>query len=123
MPLPKVWVYAEGEDGKATSATLELLTKARDIGDTLTIIIVENTSAKEDRNTSTSQEVDWSGKITRLMYPNILRHQRVKKKHRRFWTHLKDFRLLSRFLEVFFVRIFSYEKDAAMSEPHTLCVG
>ena len=25
MPLPKVWVYAEGEDGKATSATLELL--------------------------------------------------------------------------------------------------
>ena len=49
--------------------------KARDIGDTLTIIIVENTSAKEDRNTSTSQEVDWSGKITRLMYPNILRHQ------------------------------------------------
>jgi electron transfer flavoprotein alpha subunit len=35
MPLPKVWVYAEGEDGKATSATLELLTKAREIGDTV----------------------------------------------------------------------------------------
>ena len=35
MTLPKVWVYAEGEDGKATSATLELLTKAREIGDTV----------------------------------------------------------------------------------------
>jgi electron transfer flavoprotein alpha subunit len=35
MTLPKVWVYAEGEGGKATSATLELLTKARDIGDTV----------------------------------------------------------------------------------------
>jgi electron transfer flavoprotein alpha subunit len=35
MALPKVWVYAEGEDGKATSATLELLTKARELGDTV----------------------------------------------------------------------------------------
>jgi electron transfer flavoprotein alpha subunit len=35
MALPKVWVYAEGEDGKATSATLELLTKAREVGDTI----------------------------------------------------------------------------------------
>src|SRR5256714_9676968 len=35
MPLPKVWLYAEGEDGKGASATLELLTKAREIGDTV----------------------------------------------------------------------------------------
>ena len=35
MTLPKVWVYAEGEGGKATSATLELLTKARELGDTV----------------------------------------------------------------------------------------
>ncbi len=35
MTLPKVWVYAEGEEGQATSATLELLTKAREIGDTV----------------------------------------------------------------------------------------
>jgi electron transfer flavoprotein alpha subunit len=35
MALPKVWVYAEGEEGKATSATLELLTKARELGDTV----------------------------------------------------------------------------------------
>jgi electron transfer flavoprotein alpha subunit len=35
MTLPKVWVYAEGEGGKATSATLELLSKAREIGDTV----------------------------------------------------------------------------------------
>ena len=40
MPLPKVWVYAEGEDGKATSATLELLTKAREIGDTVEAVYV-----------------------------------------------------------------------------------
>jgi electron transfer flavoprotein alpha subunit len=31
----KVWVYAEVADGKVTSATLELLTKAREIGDTV----------------------------------------------------------------------------------------
>ena len=35
MTVPKVWVYAEGEGGKATSATLELLTKARELGDTV----------------------------------------------------------------------------------------
>src|SRR5262249_57502242 len=35
MTLPKVWVFAEGEDGKASSATLELLTKARELGDTI----------------------------------------------------------------------------------------
>src|SRR5262245_63491148 len=35
MTVPKVWVYAEGEEGKATSATLELLTKARELGDTV----------------------------------------------------------------------------------------
>jgi len=35
MTLPKVWVYAEGEEGKATSATLELLTKARELGETV----------------------------------------------------------------------------------------
>jgi electron transfer flavoprotein alpha subunit len=35
MTLSKVWVYAEGEEGQATSGTLELLTKAREIGDTV----------------------------------------------------------------------------------------
>ena len=28
----KIWVFAESADGKATSATLELLTKARELG-------------------------------------------------------------------------------------------
>jgi len=33
-----VWVYAEAVDGKVTTATLELLTKAREIGDTVEAI-------------------------------------------------------------------------------------
>jgi len=48
--------------------------KARNIGDTLTIIIVENITAKENRNTTTAQELDWSGKIKRVLFPNILSH-------------------------------------------------
>jgi len=35
MPVGKVWVYAEAEDGVVTSATTELLTRARDVGDTV----------------------------------------------------------------------------------------
>src|SRR3954452_9701821 len=31
--MTKVWVYAEVAEGKVTSATLELLTKARELGD------------------------------------------------------------------------------------------
>jgi electron transfer flavoprotein alpha subunit len=33
--VDKVWVYAESADGKATSATLEMITKAREIGSTV----------------------------------------------------------------------------------------
>jgi electron transfer flavoprotein alpha subunit len=50
MTLPKVWVYAEGEEGKATSATLELLTKAREIGNT-----VEAVYAGADADTMAAQ--------------------------------------------------------------------
>ena len=35
MALKKVWVFAEAADGKATSATLELLTEARKAADTV----------------------------------------------------------------------------------------
>jgi electron transfer flavoprotein alpha subunit len=35
MALAKVWVHAEAEDGKVVTATLELLTKAREISDTV----------------------------------------------------------------------------------------
>jgi electron transfer flavoprotein alpha subunit len=35
MGLSRVWVYSESEDGAPTSATLELLTKARELGDTV----------------------------------------------------------------------------------------
>ncbi len=35
MSLSKVWVYAEAADGKPTSLTLELLTKARELGGTV----------------------------------------------------------------------------------------
>ena len=33
--MDKVWVYAESADGKATSATLEMVTKARELGSTV----------------------------------------------------------------------------------------
>ena len=35
MTLPKIWVFAEATDGKPTSTTLELLTKARELADTV----------------------------------------------------------------------------------------
>jgi electron transfer flavoprotein alpha subunit len=35
MALSTIWVYAEANDGTATSTTLELLTKARDLADTV----------------------------------------------------------------------------------------
>jgi electron transfer flavoprotein alpha subunit len=38
MPVNKVWVYAEADDDKVTTATLELLTKAREIGSTVEAI-------------------------------------------------------------------------------------
>ena len=33
--MSKVWVFAEAADDKVTTATLEMLTKAREIGDTV----------------------------------------------------------------------------------------
>jgi electron transfer flavoprotein alpha subunit len=38
MTLGKVWVWAEGADGGPSSITLELLTKARDLGETVEAI-------------------------------------------------------------------------------------
>jgi electron transfer flavoprotein alpha subunit len=35
MSLDKIWVFAEGRDGNVTPLTLELLTKARDLADTV----------------------------------------------------------------------------------------
>jgi electron transfer flavoprotein alpha subunit len=35
MSLSKVWVYAEASEGKPTTLTLELLTKARELGDSV----------------------------------------------------------------------------------------
>ncbi|MGH9012774.1 MAG: electron transfer flavoprotein subunit alpha/FixB family protein [Acidimicrobiia bacterium] len=40
MAIPKVWVFAEGDEGKASSASLELLTKARELGDTVEAVLV-----------------------------------------------------------------------------------
>ncbi len=39
MGLSKVWVYAEAADGSAKSTTLEMLAKAREIGDTVEAVI------------------------------------------------------------------------------------
>jgi electron transfer flavoprotein alpha subunit len=37
----KVWVFAEADEGKASSASLELLTKAREVGDTVEAVLVD----------------------------------------------------------------------------------
>jgi len=42
MGIPKVWVYAEADEGKAANASLELLTKAREIGDAVEALLVES---------------------------------------------------------------------------------
>src|SRR5437868_6941721 len=38
MPLNKIWVYAEANGDKVTTATLELLTKARELATTVEAI-------------------------------------------------------------------------------------
>lgn len=40
MGIPKIWVFAEAEGDKPTTSTLELLTKAREIGDTVECVYV-----------------------------------------------------------------------------------
>ena len=40
MGIPKIWVYAEAEGDKPATSTLELLTKAREIGDTVECVYV-----------------------------------------------------------------------------------
>ncbi|HVM41457.1 MAG TPA: electron transfer flavoprotein subunit alpha/FixB family protein, partial [Acidimicrobiia bacterium] len=45
MSVSKVWVFAEAVDGNPTSTTLELLTKAREIGDTVEAFIVGDGNA------------------------------------------------------------------------------
>ena len=40
MGIPKIWVYAEAEGDKPATSTLELLTKARELGDTVECVYV-----------------------------------------------------------------------------------
>ena len=40
MAVSKIWVFAEADDGKPSTATLELLTKARELGGTLEAVHV-----------------------------------------------------------------------------------
>jgi electron transfer flavoprotein alpha subunit len=40
MGLAKIWVYAEADGDKAATSTLELLTKARELGDTVECVFV-----------------------------------------------------------------------------------
>ncbi len=49
MALSKVWVYAEAEDGQPNSTTLELLTKAREVGDTVEAFIAGDGSAVAEK--------------------------------------------------------------------------
>ena len=41
----KIWVFAESEGDKLTTATLELLTKARELGDTVEAVYVGSDAA------------------------------------------------------------------------------
>jgi electron transfer flavoprotein alpha subunit len=45
MSVSKVWVYAESDGEKPTTATLELLTKARELGDTVEAMYVGDAAA------------------------------------------------------------------------------
>lgn len=45
MGVSKVWVYAESDGEKPTTATLELLTKARELGDTVEAVYVGDAAA------------------------------------------------------------------------------
>jgi electron transfer flavoprotein alpha subunit len=40
MGLSKVWVFAEADGDKPASSTLELLTKARELGDTVEAVYI-----------------------------------------------------------------------------------
>lgn len=45
MALSKIWVYAEAPDGKVSATTLELLTKARELADTVEAVYGGDASA------------------------------------------------------------------------------
>ena len=38
MPISKIWVFGEATDGKLTNTTLEILTKARELADTVEVV-------------------------------------------------------------------------------------
>ncbi len=40
MTLSKIWVFAEATDGKVSSTTLEVLTKARELADVVEAVYV-----------------------------------------------------------------------------------
>ena len=40
MAVSKIWVFAEADGDKPTSATLEILTKARELADTVEAVFV-----------------------------------------------------------------------------------
>ena len=45
MAIGNVWVFAQGNDGAATSATLELLTKARSLGGNVSAFVAGDASS------------------------------------------------------------------------------
>ena len=45
MAIGNVWVFAQGKDGAASSATLELLTKARSLGGNVTAFVAGDASS------------------------------------------------------------------------------
>ena len=45
MAIGNVWVFAQGKDDAASSATLELLTKARSLGGNVTAFVAGDASS------------------------------------------------------------------------------
>ncbi len=39
MPVSKIWVFAEADGDKPTTTTLEILTKARELADTVEAVL------------------------------------------------------------------------------------
>ena len=60
MAIEKIWVFAQEANGAPTSATLELLTKARSLGGTLAAFVAGDASSSPERSASTGATTAYS---------------------------------------------------------------
>lgn len=72
MTVSKIWVFAESTDGKATNNTLELLTKARELADTVEVVAVDGAAIAEEVGTYGATAVhDVAADSTKLVGPAV----------------------------------------------------